>query len=119
MRCRNSLSSREFSIAITAWLAKLFNSAICFSLNGATSRRSDSDGADQFAVLEHRNDENGARARKVDEVPGWRVGVGVKLGGAEIGRVRKLPGPHQLAEYAVRSARENFLPGGEKFRRTL
>jgi hypothetical protein len=31
---RSSFSSRVFSMAMTAWLAKLVNSAICLSLNG-------------------------------------------------------------------------------------
>ena len=34
-----SLKSRTFSIAITAWLAKLSTSATCVSLNGRTSGR--------------------------------------------------------------------------------
>jgi hypothetical protein len=36
---RSSLSSRAFSMAMTAWLAKFVNSAICLSLNGRTSWR--------------------------------------------------------------------------------
>jgi hypothetical protein len=32
-----SLNRRTFSIAITAWSAKVFSSAICFSVNGRTS----------------------------------------------------------------------------------
>src|SRR5262249_27770437 len=36
---RSSLSSRVFSIAITAWAAKFVTSSICFSLNGRTSWR--------------------------------------------------------------------------------
>ena len=39
VRARNSLSSRTFSIAITAWLAKLVTSSICLSVNGRTSCR--------------------------------------------------------------------------------
>src|SRR5690242_13244083 len=35
----NSPSSRAFSIAITAWAAKLCNSPICLSENGRTSLR--------------------------------------------------------------------------------
>ena len=37
VRSRNSLSSRAFSMAITAWLAKLLTSSICLSVNGRTS----------------------------------------------------------------------------------
>ena len=36
---RCSVISRAFSIAITAWAAKFFNSAICLSENGRTSLR--------------------------------------------------------------------------------
>ena len=36
-RACNSLNSRTFSIAITAWSAKVLSSAICFSENGRTS----------------------------------------------------------------------------------
>ena len=35
----NSLKSRTFSIAMTAWAAKVSNSLICFSENGRTSVR--------------------------------------------------------------------------------
>jgi hypothetical protein len=37
--CRNSLSSRVFSTAITAWAAKFSTRSICFFVNGFTSRR--------------------------------------------------------------------------------
>ena len=36
---RNSLSSRVFSMAITAWAAKFCSSPICLSENGRTSCR--------------------------------------------------------------------------------
>ena len=39
VRCRSSLSSRVFSMAMTAWAAKLVTSSICFSPNGLTSLR--------------------------------------------------------------------------------
>ena len=35
--CRNSLSSRVFSMAITAWAAKFCTRSICLSVNGRTS----------------------------------------------------------------------------------
>ena len=37
VRCRSSLSSRVFSMAITAWWAKLSTSSICLLLNGHTA----------------------------------------------------------------------------------
>ena len=36
---RSSLSKRAFSIAITAWSAKVVTSSICLSVNGLTSPR--------------------------------------------------------------------------------
>ncbi len=39
VRCRSSLSSRVFSMAITAWLAKFVTSSICLPVNGRTSWR--------------------------------------------------------------------------------
>ena len=39
VRWRSSLSSRVFSMAITAWAAKFVTSSICLSLNGRTSWR--------------------------------------------------------------------------------
>jgi len=38
-RSRNSSNRRAFSIAITAWSAKVFSNVICFSVNGLTSMR--------------------------------------------------------------------------------
>ena len=37
--CRSSLSSRVFSMAMTAWAAKFFTSSICLSVNGRISCR--------------------------------------------------------------------------------
>ena len=39
VRCRNSLSSRVFSMAMTAWAAKFSTRAICLSVKGRTSWR--------------------------------------------------------------------------------
>ena len=39
VRSSNSLNSRTFSMAITAWSAKVLRSAICLSVNGRTSVR--------------------------------------------------------------------------------
>ena len=36
---RNSLSSRVFSMAMTAWAAKFLTKSICLSVNGRTSWR--------------------------------------------------------------------------------
>ena len=37
--CRNSLSSRVFSMAMTAWAAKFCTSSTCLSVNGRISCR--------------------------------------------------------------------------------
>jgi len=39
VRARNSLNSRAFSIAMTAWSAKVVTNAICFSVNRSTRDR--------------------------------------------------------------------------------
>ena len=39
LRACSSLNSRTFSIAITAWSAKVLSSLICLSVKGRTSRR--------------------------------------------------------------------------------
>ena len=39
VRWRSSLSSRVFSMAMTAWAAKFFTSSICWLPNGRTSWR--------------------------------------------------------------------------------
>jgi hypothetical protein len=39
VRSRSSLNRRTFSIAITAWSAKVLSSSICLSLNASASRR--------------------------------------------------------------------------------
>ena len=39
LRASSSVKSRTFSIAITAWSAKVCSNAICFCEKGLTSRR--------------------------------------------------------------------------------
>ena len=48
LRCSSSSKSRAFSMAMTAWSANVSSSAICWSVNGATSvpdEREDTDGS--------------------------------------------------------------------------
>ena len=47
VRTCTSSNSRTFSIAITAWSAKVVTSSICLSVNGRTSNRVKIDDADQ------------------------------------------------------------------------
>ena len=47
VRACTSSNSRTFSIAITAWSAKVVTSSICLSVNGRTSCAADDDHADR------------------------------------------------------------------------
>ena len=62
-RARNSLSSRVFSMAMTAWAAKFVTSSICLSVNGRTSAV-DGDGADQLVFLSIGTTEDVDRAHR-------------------------------------------------------
>ena len=56
-----SSNSRTFSIAITAWSAKVVTSSICLSVNGShLQRRIRIDDADRNAFAQQRHAENGA-----------------------------------------------------------
>ena len=57
VRWRSSLSSRVFSMAMTAWAAKFWTSSICLSVNGPDLLAIDIDRADQLVILEHRHAE--------------------------------------------------------------
>ena len=52
---RSSLSSRVFSMAMTAWLAKLVTSAICLSVKGTNLLAVYGERTDQFVLRQHRN----------------------------------------------------------------
>ena len=57
-RCaRSSLSSRVFSMAMTAWLAKLSTQLDLLVGERAHLLAIDGDGADQLVLLEHRHGE--------------------------------------------------------------
>src|SRR5512132_1483990 len=64
---RSSLSRRVFSMAMTAWLAKLVNSSICLSVKGAYLLAIDGDRADQLVILKHGHREHGASAGHFNE----------------------------------------------------
>ena len=57
-----SSNSRTFSMAITAWSAKVATSSICLSVNGRTSCRVSVEHADRHALAQHRHAEHGAEA---------------------------------------------------------
>ncbi len=52
---RSSLSSRAFSIAITAWSAKILTNSICLSVNGFTVRPRQHEDADHNSIAQQRN----------------------------------------------------------------
>ena len=54
---RVSVISRVFSIAITAWSAKVRTSSICRSVNGSTRWRASVDHADRLAFAQQRHAE--------------------------------------------------------------
>src|SRR5262245_44094030 len=57
---RSSLSSRVFSIAMTAWAAKFWTSSICLSVTV------NPDCADQLIVFEHRHGNSSPKSAEVD-----------------------------------------------------
>ena len=92
VRWRSSLSSRVFSMAMTAWAAKLLTSSICLSVNGRTSWRYIVNRANEFAVLEHRYRKESSRTRSFRRGQQF-VGAGftdVRIIGLEIGNMNKL-----------------------------
>ena len=57
-----SSNSRTFSMAITAWSAKVVTSSICLSVNGRTSARSNDQTPIGTAFAQQRHAEHGAEA---------------------------------------------------------
>src|ERR1700730_1136075 len=66
VRWRSSLSSRAFSIAMTACAAKLVTSAICFSVKGTNLLPGHDKRTYEFILLQHGNDKGGAYPAKFD-----------------------------------------------------
>ena len=62
VRARTSSNSRTFSIAITAWSAKVVTSSICLSVNGLTTARSETMTPIGNPFAQQRHAENGAKA---------------------------------------------------------
>ena len=60
VRACTSSNSRTFSIAITAWSAKVVTSSICLSVKGRSVRRMQRDDADRTAVAQQRHAEHRA-----------------------------------------------------------
>src|SRR6267142_5866971 len=74
----SSLNSLTFSIAITAWSAKVLRSAICLTENGPASAR-DGDSPDWVPLSQHRNNQNASIAQGSGKRTGRRGNVGVTL----------------------------------------
>ena len=63
-RASSSVNSRTFSIAMTAWSAKVSRSAICLSENGLTSRRAIAMAPIGVALAQHRHRQTGPVAQR-------------------------------------------------------
>ena len=68
LRASSSVNRRTFSMAMTAWSAKVLSSSICSSENGRTSRAATVIDADRSALSQHRHrrDRFGSRTARVD-----------------------------------------------------
>ena len=74
-----SSNSRTFSIAITAWSAKVVTSSICLSVNGRTVPARQRDHADRGALAQHRHAEHGAHTRQASGSTQRIVRVGLNI----------------------------------------
>ena len=117
VRSRSSLSSRVFSIAITAWLAKLLNKRNLLFVERQNFQTVNSNSADEFVVLDHRNDDNRASARHVCELQ--RGGIAQKIGrtGTEVVDVSKLFCLNHLCKRSDRMRPKALRSGCSKLRR--
>ena len=61
---RNSFSNRAFSMAITAWAAKVVASSICFSVNGLTLIACERKAADHRPVAQERHSKDTSCSRR-------------------------------------------------------
>ena len=60
LRASSSWNRRAFSMAITAWSAKVWSSAICPVGEGLDFSTRDGDGPDRVAIPQHRHRQDGA-----------------------------------------------------------
>ena len=65
VRASNSLNSRTFSIAITAWSAKVSSSLICAGVKGRTSMRRAVSPSNEFPLLTKRNGQEATPAADI------------------------------------------------------
>ena len=93
-----SSNSRTFSIAITAWSAKVVTSSICLSVNGRTSVRVRRQHADRHALAQQRHAEHGAEAAE-----SLRLRPGVFRVGLHVGDVNDLAFEQRAPDDACRA----------------
>ena len=61
----SSLNNRTFSMAMTAWSAKVSSSLICFSVNGRTSSAANHNRADRNTLTQQRRGKQRTNARNL------------------------------------------------------
>ena len=108
VRWRSSLSSRVFSMAMTAWLAKFWTSSICLSVNEPYLQPVDDDHPDQPVVLEHRNRQKCPRADELGERDAKRI-VPAGLIRHNVFDVNGLLGAHYPAKPGIWAGAENRI----------
>ena len=80
VRWRTSSNSRTFSIAITAWSAKVVTRSICFCVNGSHALSGENDNADRFVLAQQRHAERSALTGQRDRFAHRVFGIGGDVG---------------------------------------
>ena len=106
---RSSLSSRTFSIAMTAWLGEVTDKFDLLVGERADFFAIDDDGTDQLVLLEHRDSGERASTSDVNEVDDRRIAFEVGPLGLKIGDVHGLFGTHRPSERTVRVDMTKYL----------
>ena len=70
---------RVFSIAMTAWAAKVRTSSICRSVNGSTRCRASNQDPDRFAFPQQRHAELRPNPRDLDELGQGIFGISSRI----------------------------------------
>ena len=102
VRWRSSLSSRVFSMAMTAWAAKLCSSSICLSAKGRTLWRQERNRTDELVFPSARERTAGPYATKFDGGNDRRVApLNVRLLSRKIARVNQRLGIQHAAHRVI------------------
>ena len=91
MRACTSSNSRTFSMAITAWSAKVWTSSICLSVNGSTLLRQQSEYADRLALAQQRHAKHGADVRAASCAQIAVFGIGHDVGDVDRAAFQQRP----------------------------